>query len=229
MSYTILKNTTKTLKIKIAGSSTFEVDVADLYGSCSNVPTTAMYNENIADIDYVSSIPAKMAINQETFSDQEGIVGALLIWAQYQAAQKYIYFQFWEMKASTCLSKRRPFFVYHCNLKDEVCKMNYNTIRGHELASLEIAQAWQVLVSSLAIQLGQIQENELIYSTNQQLQALLTQVLANTNVIIAESNIKVQAAENRLLDLKRKELEQKAIYVILPLVLVLAVALIYNE
>lgn len=228
MSYTIVKNTTKTLKIKIAGSSTFEINVDSYAGSCSNPPTQAMYTDSEDAANYIGDIAAKMALNQETFSDQEGILGALVIWTQARALEAENYSAYWSGKHWTCVFNHH-FISYHCNKRSATCKMSETTLFTHAVLAATFDVVWVNLENTLANQLKQVQENELIYSTNQQLQALLTQVLANTNVVIAESNIKVQAAENRLLDLKRKELEQKSLYIIIPLVLVLAIALIYND
>ena len=78
-------------------------------------------------------------------------------------------------------------------------------------------------------QLKIVAENELIYSTNQTLQAQFQALLASINVDIAESNLQVQAVENQLLDLKQKELRSKAMYIIAPLLLLLGIALIFNK
>tara|TARA_R110002020_G_scaffold85543_1_gene211055 strand:- start:537 stop:1223 length:687 start_codon:yes stop_codon:yes gene_type:complete len=228
MSYTIVKNTTKTLKIKISGSSTFEVDVDSYAGSCSNPPTQAMYTDSEAAANYIADIATTMALNQETFSDQEGILGALVIWTQARALEAENYADFWQGKHATCMYNQNP-FSFWCKTHASTCSMKETALFAHYVLAVTFDVVWLNLENTLVNQLKQVQENELIYSTNQQLQALLTQVLANTNVVIAESNIKVQAAENRLLDLKRKELEQKSLYIIIPLVVVLAIALIYND
>ena len=187
-----------------------------------------MYTASENAATYIADIATQMALNQETFSDQEGILGALLIWTQARAAEAENYALFWKGKHATCIFNQNM-WSFWCKTHASTCEMKETALLAHRILSATFDLVWVNLENTLANQLKQVQENELIYSNNQQLQALLTQVLANTNVVIAESNIKVQAAENRLLDLKRKELEQKAVYVILPLVLILAVALIYNK
>ena len=228
MSFTIVKNTTKTLKIKIAGSDTFEVNVDSYSGDCSNPPTQAMYNDSENSAEYISDIATTMALNQETFSDQEGILGALVIWTHARALDAENYATFWQGKHATCMYNQNA-FTFWCKTHASTCSMKETALFAHYILAATFDLLWIDLENTLQKQLKQVQENELIYSTNQQLQALLTQVLANTNIVIAESNIKVQAAENRLLDLKRKELQQKSTYIILPLVLVLAIALIFND
>ena len=88
---------------------------------------------------------------------------------------------------------------------------------------------WTELKEGLQLQLASIVENESIYNVNQTLQAQFTSLLASINVDIAQSNLEIQIVEDQLLDLKNKELQGKAMYIIAPLLLLLGIALIFND
>ena len=107
--------------------------------------------------------------------------------------------------------------------------MSMSELQGAFQNTLTISALWTELKLSLQEQLAVVVENEAIYNTNQTLQAQFQALLASINVDIAESNLQVQEAENELLDLKQKELQSKAMYIIAPLLLLLGIALIFNK
>mgnify|MGYP003147913738 FL=1 len=67
------------------------------------------------------------------------------------------------------------------------------------------------------------------YDLNQQMLLEFTALAAQVNEQIAESNLSIAVAEDKLLDLKNKELKQKSTYVILPIILIVGIALIFND
>ena len=227
MSYIINTNNDIELSIDVDGVN-YSIITGDFTSSCSVVPDNTLYDNNFAEINQLSTWGTQMALQQATYSDQEGVLGALILFAESKRLQAFAVKEFWEGKVLIC-ADRYNFFTFHCNKQSVTCEMSMNELQAARQNVLTIEGIWTELKESLQTQLGQVVENEAIYNTNQTLQAQFQALLASINVDIAESNLQVQAVENELLDLKQKELQGKAMYIIAPLLLLLGLALIFNK
>ena len=227
MSYIINTNNDTELSIDVDGVN-YSVITSNLTASCSFVPDNDLYDQNFAEVAEISTWPTQLALQQATFSDQEGVLGALILFAETKRLQAVALNDFWAGKVMTC-ARRYNLFTFHCNKRGQTCNMSMSELQGAFQNVLTIEGIWTELKESLQQQLKIVAENELIYSTNQTLQAQFQALLASINVDIAESNLQVQAVENQLLDLKQKELQGKAMYIIAPLLLLLGIALIFNK
>ena len=227
MSYIINTNNDIELSIDVDGVN-YSIITGDFTASCSVVPDNTLYDNNFAEIAQIASWPTQLSLQQATYSDQEGVLGALIMFAETKRLQAYAIRQFWQGKVLIC-ADRYNIFTFHCNNQSLTCNMSMNQLQGARQNVLTIEGIWTELKASLQEQLASVVENESIYNTNQTLQAQFTALLASVNVEIAESNLQVQEVENQLLDLKQKELQGKAMYIIAPLLLLLGIALIFND
>tara|TARA_Y100000004_G_C8884544_1_gene399102 strand:- start:357 stop:1040 length:684 start_codon:yes stop_codon:yes gene_type:complete len=227
MSYIINTNNDIELSIDVDGVN-YSVITSNLTGSCSLVPDNDLYDQNFAEVSELSTWGTQMALQQATYSDQEGVLGALILFAETKRLQAVGLNEFWKGKVLTC-ARRYNWITFHCNKRGETCNMSMSELQGAFQNTLTISALWTELKLSLQEQLAVVVENEAIYNTNQTLQAQFQALLASINVDIAESNLQVQEAENELLDLKQKELQSKAMYIIAPLLLLLGIALIFNK
>tara|TARA_Y100000994_G_C15507153_1_gene366050 strand:+ start:40 stop:723 length:684 start_codon:yes stop_codon:yes gene_type:complete len=227
MSYIININNDTELSIDVDGVN-YSIITGDLTASCSEVPSNTLYDNNFAEIGQIATWGTQMALQQATYSDQEGVLGALILFAESKRAQADALKEFWKGKVLTC-ARRYNIITFHCNKRMATCNMSMGALQGAYQNTLTIAGAWSDLKLSLQQQLAIVVENEAVYNTNQTLQAQFQALLASINVDIAESNTQVQEAENELLDLKQKELRGKAMYIIAPLLLLLGIALIFNK
>ena len=227
MSYIINTNNDLELSFAVEGTNYSQL-LSSFNLHCSAPPTESMATENFNAIAIIGGWPAQLALAQNTYSDQEGVLGAMILFAEARRLQAAAYSIFWHEKHVLCAAKYN-LFTFHCNNQSSTCEMSFSDLEAAAVKASSIQYSWSVLKNSLLTQLDIVANNELVYSTNQTLQAQLTSLLAQVNIDIAESNLQVQAVENQLLDLKQKELKSKAMFIIAPLLLLLGIALIYND
>jgi len=227
MSYIINTNNQIELNIDVDGTNYSQITTSYLVG-CVNIPTNDLYNNSFTEAQNLGTWATQLALQQATYSDQEGILGALILFAEAKRLEAEAYALFWKTTHVDCLFNYN-WLTWHCKNHSSTCNTNESTLLSYRLQSGAVQLVWSSLKESLLIQLDTIVNNELIYSTNQTLSAQLTSLLASVNVDIAQSNLEIQEVEGQLLELKNKELQGKAMYIIAPLLLLLGIALIFND
>ena len=174
-------------------------------------------------------------IADESYTDQNGIVAAAISWAIYQKDKAESLYDCWRAIDNTC-SSNWNLYTYHCSKRKATCKMRgffsmfgSDEIGAAETKALQIYYVWADLVKDLLLIQKNIADAGSQYSTLQTAAAEFTLLTAQINEQIAASNVGVQQAELSLLELKNKELSSKAMYILAPLLLIVGIALIFNE
>ena len=209
MSYIINTNNQVELNFDVDGTNYSQITTSYPIG-CTNIPTDELYNNSFAEVQNLATWSPQLALQQATYSDQEGVIGAMILFAEAKRVEAASYALFWQTTHVNCITKETTLLTYR-------------------LQSGALELLWTELKEGLQLQLASIVENESIYNVNQTLQAQFTSLLASINVDIAQSNLEIQIVEDQLLDLKNKELQGKAMYIIAPLLLLLGIALIFND
>ena len=198
---------------------------------CQNAkPTSAMEQEQVEDILCLTSLPALMS--NVPFVDQIGIFSSLINFAQDRLNMSKAFTTAWENTYKDCYARRRIFFgvcTICCKNKDFACNTRLTELITIVLSARSMEVLWEDCVNTLLNQQDQMLAQMDNYDLNQQMLLEFTALAAQVNEQIAESNLTIAVAEDKLLDLKNKELKQKATYVILPIILIVGIALIFND
>ena len=227
MSYIINTNNQVELNFDVDGTNYSQITTSYPIG-CTNIPTDELYNNSFAEVQNLATWSPQLALQQATYSDQEGVIGAMILFAEAKRVEAASYALFWQTTHVNCIFNYN-WFTFHCNNQETTCFTKETTLLTYRLQSGALELLWTELKEGLQLQLASIVENESIYNVNQTLQAQFTSLLASINVDIAQSNLEIQIVEDQLLDLKNKELQGKAMYIIAPLLLLLGIALIFND
>lgn len=236
MSY--LQDTSDPLQFNIeVNGTTYVVPMTNSGGAsydCSDIPNNTTYNTQLANKQALLNVFNQ--ISSEPYSDQLGVVGAAIIFAHERLAVAGDFTDFWQGRVDYCDSHWTGCFwgafgccTWCCKGHIETCESRRTELvsRTQDAATEELV--WAQSVSSLIAIEDTILSNMGNYLTTQAELAEFAALLAELNVQIAESNLAVQAVESKLLDLRNKELKMKASYLVAPLLLIVGLALIFND
>lgn len=203
-------------------------------------PTSSMLTNANSVISQLNQIPAQ--ITSETYEDQIGIYTALIHWANEQQSRARQYANLWWGYHMTCYKRHRSIFgvcTWCCNNHPKnaqdanTCKSSRNELIQYATQTNNIVGLWDDFMNpnlgGLLAQQQTMLDGMSNYNLNQTMQAEFTGLLAQVNEQIATSNAVIQQTELQLLKLKKEELAMKASYIVGPLLIIIGIALVYND
>lgn len=233
-----IQDTSDPLQFNINVNGTiYVVPMSNAGGSnytCSDVPTNSMYNEQVVNKNGLLNIFNE--ISSEPYSDQLGVVGAAIIYAKERLSVAKDFTDYWEGRVAYCDAHWTGCFwgafgccTWCCKGHAETCHSRSTELAARVSDAAVMELVWASAVSTLVSIKNTILDNLETYLNTEAQFAQFAALLAELNVQIAESNLAVQAVEKKLLDLRNKELKMKASYLVAPLLLIVGLALIFND